>query len=391
MFHFKFLLTLALALTVQAASVAGLQKRGNGVLKLDFAVERKEPIIDVNATKSLDKRDPFDYRLTNKGSYYIADVYVGSNQQKVSVDVDTGSSDLWVIDSASGEEASYGSYDHSASSSYEYVAPGFGVAYVDKSNAQGDWVKDDVSLSPNGPTLKGQQFGDATTAKGLTYGIFGIGFQGLEAASQKYDNVPASLKKEGYINKNAYSLYLNSQDATQGSVLFGGIDHDKYSGDLHSLSIAPNDVRTRIPLESLTIGGNELAVNLDVTLDSGSTLSYLSPQLVDQIAEATGARYSWLEDMYFFDDCNDAQDVTVNFNGISITIPKEYVAGKVLTNDGTTLPGCALFFLPQDTPEYYTLGDNFLRNVYAVYDLDDRTISLAPVKYSDSENISPIS
>lgn len=391
MFHFKFLLTLALALTVQAASVAGLQKRGNGVLKLDFSVERKEPTLEVNVTESLAKRDPFDYRLTNKGSYYIADVYIGSNNQKVSVDVDTGSSDLWVIDSASGEEASYGTYDHSSSSTYQYVASGFGVEYVDESNAQGNWVKDDVALSPDGPVLKSQQFGDATAAEGVTWGIFGIGFNALEAASQEYDNVPASLKREGYINKNAYSLYLNSQDATHGSVLFGGIDHDKYSGDLHAVPIAPNDARTRIPLDSLTVDGNEIGVNVDVTLDSGATLSYLPPQIVDQIAEATGAQYSWLGGYYYFDDCSDAKDVTVNFNGVSITIPKEYTAGKLLGNNGQTVPGCPLFFLPQEKTEYCLLGDNFLRNTYAVYNLDDRTISLAPVKYTDSEDISPIS
>lgn len=44
---------------------------------------------------------------------------------------------------------------------------------------------------------------------------------------------------------------------------------------------------------------------------------------------------------------------------------------------------------PQSNP-YLVLGDNFLRNAYIVYDLDDMLISMAQVKFTDEENIEVI-
>lgn len=374
----------------EATSIpGGFQKRGDKVIKLDFnKVAGKTSYLPPVENKKK-RAGTFEFPLDNKGSYYLADIWVGSNGDKISVDVDTGSSDLWLIDSASGVSATDGSYDHSKSSSYKYVASGFSIGYADGSYAKGDWVSDKVSLIEDGSvSIPALEFGDATDTT-ITYGILGIGLPNLEAASTEYDNLPVSLKKQGYISKNAYSLYLNSAEATTGSVLFGGIDKAKYSGDLVSLPVTSSN-RLNLDVKSFSIGDVTVNTGVSTTLDSGSTISYLNPDLLSQFASKLGLTYQDGDSpFYYWDNCEDAGDLKVSFDGVDITVPKSYVTSPLQYNDGSTSPACALLVLPDD--RFNILGDNFLRNAYVVYDLDDMKISLAPVKYSTDEDISPIS
>lgn len=389
----KALYAMALALLLCSANAAsipgGLSKRGDKVVKLDFNVQRPDKKIVVTNDTSIDQLNveavsaqTIEQPLINRDVSYFTKLWLGSNAQEVDVVVDTGSSDLWVIDSASGLDADYGTYDHSSSSSYQYVASGFDIAYVDQSNAQGNWVKDKVSLSSTGPSIPDLEFGDATQAEDITYGILGIGFKLLEAASSKYSNLPYALKDYGIIDKVAYSLYLGDKGSQSGTVLFGGIDNDKYSGSLVELPIQSSN---RLDVTLKSIGG--LSVNADYTLDSGSTISTLPPTLLYRLAQQLGTD-GYTSGIYYWNNCDDVKDVTLDFDGISITIPKKDMTIELTYTNGDKFPGCGMAF--QSNSQYFILGDNFLRQVYAVYDLEDKKISLAPVKCTSSENITPI-
>ncbi|EGV61683.1 peptidase A1-like protein [Yamadazyma tenuis] len=386
--NFKVLYAIALALsfaTSNAAAVPGFQKRENGAIKLDFNIERPDKLIlNGNFTK---RADDYNYALINEGSYYVAEILVGSNQQAVKVDVDTGSSDLWVVDTSSGISGTYGVYDHTTSSTFSRIASGFAVAYADQSHAEGDWVSDTIQLGgTGGPSLKNQEFGDATTST-INFGILGIGFPINEATADKYQNVPQSLVSQGYIHKNAYSLYLDSSDAAQGSVLFGGIDHAKYSGSLVSNPVvSQNDLDLNV--NSVTTNGQTIDIGSNYVLDSGTTINYLDPTVLANLASALGAKYS-SSGFYYFDSASDAKDISVNFDGVSVTIPASYTVGAFYDGDGNALTETGFLFLPQTN--YHILGDVFLRNAYVVYDLDARTISLAQAKFTSDENITVIS
>lgn len=392
MFPSKILASILLTLStvVNAASIP-LEERGEGIVKLSFDIKYIPK--GNNTAAPLQERDESgtsELTLHNKDTYYITDLYFGSNKQKLSVNVDTGSSDLWVIDSSANADVLYGSFDSSSSSTFKGSSAPFGVAYFDESLARGTWANDDVSLSPNGPTLKGFKFGDATQVSQLTYGILGIGLTGLESTSPStYDNFPIALKKTGAIKKTAYSLYLNSKDSQTGSVLFGGIDNAKYSGDLVSFPLLDNDSRLTIKVDSISSKDQKQELDVGFTLDSGSTISYLEPSLLSELASKLGASPNG-NDFYYFQTCDDVPDLTINFNGLDVTIPSEDLRLQ-LTNKytGEPLALCGLAILPESRDNI--LGDNFLRHVYAVYDLEDKKISLANVKYSSDEDIVAIS
>lgn len=56
----------------------------------------------------------------------------------------------------------------------------------------------------------------------------------------EYDTFLDRLVKEGIIERNIFSLYLNNPNALSGSVLFGGVDYAKIDGTLTTIS---NDQR----------------------------------------------------------------------------------------------------------------------------------------------------
>lgn len=61
------------------------------------------------------------------------------------------------------------------------------------------------------------------------------------------------------IAKAAYSLYLDSSSSSEGSILFGGIDHAKYTGDLTTIDIVPKDgeyLYSQIPLSHIAASIN---------------------------------------------------------------------------------------------------------------------------------------
>ena len=92
---------------------------------------------------------------------------------------------------------------------------------------------------------------DNTTS---SIGVFGVGYPELEAVKSKYTNLPFAMKEQNLIAKVAYSLYLDSRDAVQGYILFGGIDHAKYTGDLKAFDIVQSNdkyVYSQIPLTSV--------------------------------------------------------------------------------------------------------------------------------------------
>ncbi|GEQ71138.1 hypothetical protein JCM33374_g4819 [Metschnikowia sp. JCM 33374] len=402
--------------------------------------------------------------LTNAESYYSSTLQIGSNGDQNTVLVDTGSSDLWVMASnvscfeqtsskkrsiddfplfidhplldfeeestnigrrsfkRDGPNAgtsddivgvnpsvctSLGSFNAAGSSSHKFntTAPKFSIEYGDGTFANGAWGTDTVKVGGfSVPDLSIASV-DNTTSE---FGIFGIGLAGLEVThaygnrsnGYEYENFPVRLKSTGVINKVAYSLYLNDPNAESGSVLFGAVDHAKYSGQLQTVPIIniyskifKDPIAFYVGVDSVTLGDSEQSLlisndTIPALLDSGTTLSYLPAPLVDAIAESLNGTASNVG--YYEVDCGYSTSsafISYNFSGVQIQSP---LSDLIL--EDTTGTTCYLGLVASRSRRPSAiLGDSFLRHAYVVYNLEDYEISLAPVKYSDSENIDVIS
>jgi len=98
--------------------------------------------------------------------------------------------------------------------------------------------------------------------------------------------IPDALYDAGYISSRSYSLYLDDIEEQKGSILFGGIDTAKFTGDLITLATQVdlsgdahngNYVRQDVRLTSIsgTVNGtftqlSESNYSATVTIDSGT-------------------------------------------------------------------------------------------------------------------------
>jgi Eukaryotic aspartyl protease len=156
---------------------------------------------------------------------YLVNVTVGTPPQSLQLQIDTGSSDIWLpwvnSPACNGKikRCNEGSYSNKASSSYHLLAAGiFSISYVDNTRITGDYIQDTFHVG--GATIPKMTMGLAkASAESDTTsdfeGILGIGFDHGEAyyaqTGESYPNLISQLVSTGAIHTKAYSLYLNDR------------------------------------------------------------------------------------------------------------------------------------------------------------------------------------
>ncbi|TVY43409.1 Candidapepsin, partial [Lachnellula occidentalis] len=319
-------------------------------------------------------------------------VSLGSPFQRVTVIMDTGSSELWVnpdcTNSYSSQQCtSYGRYTPSSSSTSHDVGAKFAIRYGTGS-VNGEYFTDNLSMGGTtsgigAARIQAQQFGVANTSQFSTLGIMGVGF-GYQLDTNYY-NIIDQLYVQGVTNSRAFSLDLASIDASQGSIIFGGIDTMKYIGALEKRPIIPWRLapdrysRYWIYMTSVGItppGAHSSALvtgagyNQAIFPDSGSTLSQLPAALFNSL-------------IAYFPDA-------VSQGGGAYTVPCRYrnQAGTFDFGFGNTtihvpwhewfwFDGNSCWFGAQSTQSTFLLGDSFIRSAYVVYDQDNSNVLLA--------------
>ncbi|KAI1212442.1 acid protease [Annulohypoxylon truncatum] len=345
--------------------------------------------------------------LDNEETLYFINGTLGTPAQSIRMHLDTGSSDLWVntassaLCSTSSKPCAFaGTYTANSSSTYNYVGSWFNISYVDGSGATGDYVTDTFTIG--GTTLEDFQFGVGYTSSS-EQGILGIGYAVNEvqvgrAGKASYENLPMKMKSAGQIQRNAYSLWLNDLDANTGSILFGGVDTAQYTGSLQTLPIqANNGVYSEflITLTSLSVGNTTIADNqaLAVLLDSGSSLTYLPDDMVEDIYEAVDAQYDSSTGAAYVPCSLAQQTATMDFvfSAPTISVDMNELVLDLVTANGQRptfsngVTACLFGISPAGTGTN-VLGDTFLRSAYVVYDLDNNEISLAKTNFNTTES-----
>ncbi|KIV98584.1 uncharacterized protein PV09_09631 [Verruconis gallopava] len=397
--------TLAIGASLLSLSEAiALHKRTDGPARtVQLDTHRKRTTFSAPVRDRLRKRSKtLNVQLLNEQTLYFANVSIGTPAQSLHLDIDTGSSDLWansadsnLCQSNGNYCAASGTYNANDSSTYTYVNSDFLIKYADGSYASGDYAKDTVTLG--GTALTNVQFGigyDSTSPQG----ILGVGYMTNEASiattGKTYTNVPAQMVADGVIAANAYSLWLNDLDANTGSILFGGVDTDKYHGDLSTVPvIKENGVYQEfvIALTGLTAGGQEVSnTPIAVLLDSGSSLTYLPDSTAQSLYTIFSATYDSQAGAATV-DCslaNNAATVDFSFSGINISVPMNELVIVDAVERGREI--CILGITSAGSSTS-VLGDTFLRSAYVVYDLDNNEISLAQTNFNaTSSNVQEI-
>lgn len=202
----------------------------------------------------------------------------------------------------------------------------------------------------------------------------------------------------------------SSQDDLQsssGTILFGGVDTGKYSGDLIAVPIikdasANNYTSFLLTLSSVTAvnGDGDVQKNYTtaaqaVVLDSGTTLTYLPTAMAESIFTTFNATYSDTAG-YATVDCSLASesDLALEFQFGGSDGPTIHVAlSELLLSTGSGMgmsqgrggQSATCAFGVSKSSSTYLLGDTFLRSAYVVYDLDNKEIALAQSNFNSTK------
>lgn len=383
----------------------------DGTLLLGFSHKRvDEHPIPGSYDNRLRKRaeGTLESPLENMFTFYNIEVELGTPGQQFNLLIDTGSSDMWVIDGAnpycatSRDQLSRGridcsdsgTFDQTSSSTFNVNNTDFFIRYGDGTVAEGDWATDTLTIQNQ--TIENMSFGLGLQSNS-SIGVLGIGYDTNEAtlalsSPYTYANLPIRLVQENIINTPAYSLWLNDVNADEGSLLFGGVDHAKYSGSLLKVPILKNSKTASKPTSFLIVmssvkfnSGSSSQEMLDTPyealLDSGTSLSYFPQKVANNIFQAFDANFEPNVGFYVT-TCDMTGSLDYNFSGATITVNFNQLllpltnrrGGAVTFNNGKA--ACAVGILPSNYP-FALLGDTFLRSAYVVYDLQNHEIALA--------------
>ncbi|KAJ9611142.1 hypothetical protein H2200_004325 [Cladophialophora chaetospira] len=381
-----------------------------GSFKLDFVKEQ-------NANTHLQRRGtPSEVPLVLNGLYVI-NVTVGNPPQSLSLFVDTGSSNTWFpsVDSSACQAANgscYGGigFDPAHSSSLQFLNNGSFEAAYGTGQATGDYITDTLSIGS--ATVNNLTMGLAANISGpISNGLLGMGYDSLESLAQtsgvQFPGVLTLLQQAGVIARRAFSVYLDDQESGVGSILFGGIDTSKYTGDLITVAITPNASgvydRYRVDLTAVSFLDSTGKSNLlspanmsaPCAVDTGASINILPASVSQALVEGLGAiSYAGV---YFVDCALRDSNTSVLFQfggsaGPTIKVPMSEMLGLPLGftfSDGNS--GCLLNVNQVDDVDFqsiflggFTIGDPVIQSAYVVYDVDNNEISWAQAAFNKS-------
>ncbi|MCJ1400411.1 hypothetical protein MMC11_003616 [Xylographa trunciseda] len=346
---------------------------------------------------------------------YAINVTIGTPPQSMLLQLDTGSTDIELLATSlcTNPQAvcnpkglfpvNAGSYNTSMSSTSKFLSGGAVTLYADMTSYSGSLYSDTINVagvSITNMTLSVIEKASAPPTIPIN-GIMGIGYAGLEAGvvnnhSNPYPTLIQQMKSQGLINQLAYSIYLNDKSAATGSILFGGIDNEKFTGDLATVPILQNTPpRFLVPWTSLsfsTAGTNISLLNTPVpaVLDSGASVISLTPDIVKSIVAGLGisTENGYTLPCYFGDE---QADFTFGFNNdpkATINVPLSALLNPIMVSGApqTDQNGDAMckFAVDAAASGFVNLGDSFMRSAYVVFDLENHIVGLAQARLNST-------
>ncbi|EFX01969.1 aspartic proteinase [Grosmannia clavigera kw1407] len=329
----------------------------------------------VDRTGLVKKRSQGSSVATPVDSYddaYTIPVSIGTPPQVLQLDLDTGSSDMWVFSSetdtsevngqtlyypsksstakledGSSWSINYGSVDDPSSSS--------GIVYSDTVTIAGITVNQDVEVA--------QKVSSAFTNDSAVDGLLGLGFDTLnsvypDAVPTFFDNAKSSLSKPLFT--------ADLKHEAPGTYNFGYIDSSLYTGSISYVNVDTYPGYWRFTSSGYSIGSTTFKTTALVGIaDTGTTLLYLPLSIVEAYyAKVSGAADNSNYGGYVFSCSATLPTFTFGVGSLKITIPAKYMNYGPVDTEGTTCFGGL-----QDSSDLgiNIFGDVALKSAFVVF------------------------
>ncbi|EJT98207.1 aspartic protease [Dacryopinax primogenitus] len=326
-----------------------------------------------------------DYIQSGLDLEYYGTLNLGTPFQQVTVDFDTGSSDLWVptlcVDSTT--DVLKPAFNSSKSSSYEQTIEPFQIAYG-SGEVVGTIASDTAMLS--GFRVKSQYFGAVNVMSPQflndpASGILGLAFP--QIAQTKQPPFMQQLYNAGVLDEPLFAFFLSRQE--QGAVLsIGNTDSTHYTG---GITYTPVTTQTYWEVQSTgsVVNGKAVQPSFKAAIDTGTTLIYLPSAATAALYKAIpGSREDSQQGtgMYAY-PCNSNPTVAFTFAGSSneYTIDlRDFNLGPS-EEQGMCVGGVIAMDMKDTNGEPLAIiGDEFLKSWYSVYNFDGPKVGFAKAR-----------
>ncbi|KAK4150985.1 aspartic peptidase domain-containing protein [Chaetomidium leptoderma] len=316
---------------------------------------------------------------------YLCEVSIGTEPQKIMLDFDTGSADLWV---------SHKSFNPDKSSTFKLAEDmSWKIQYGDGSSASGTVGTDIVSIG--GLTIKDQAIEvakhmSAQFSEGTMDGLLGLAFRKINTIRSHDSADPQPTPVDNMITQDdipkeaelfTSAMYSSRDHEEKSFYSFGWIDEDlvKQSGEeIAWTKIDNSEGFWMFMSESATVNGKKIPLSDNRAIaDTGTTLALVSDEVCDALyAQIKGAEYS-----------DEYQGYTIPRS----TNPAELPDFSVAVGDKEfVIQKEDLLFAPADDNVWYggvqsrgenpfdILGDAFLKSIYAIWDQGNTRFGAVP-------------
>ncbi|KAI0786690.1 aspartic peptidase domain-containing protein [Abortiporus biennis] len=355
-------------------------------LPSDEAALSSGPIIGLPDLQSpgphLNTMDLDDFAPENLDILYYGALNFGTPVQSLTVDIDTGSADLWIP--ANCRSCNTPQFNPSRSSTFQGSDDEFVVTYgVGK--AVGKLAQDVVSIG--NLKVQKQDFGivhaeSEQFTQEPNSGIMGLAFSTI--AFSKKPTFFENLLSSGQLQEPIFSVHLarGAQDGSQ--VCFGCYDKKKTTGPVNWLSVVTKTYWS-VSMEGISSGleseNKTTATDLSAVIDTGTTLIYLPDEVAAQfygtIPGARDAAAEYGEGFYVY-PCTSTLSVSLSFSGTNFTInSSDFNIGRVSEGSEDCVGG--ILGLGDGFPsDLAIIGDEFLKSWYSTYDYGNGRVGLSP-------------
>lgn len=325
---------------------------------------------------------PLGYTSTDYSNFNTIELSIGTPGQKITLALDTGSSDTWapVSDIESGL-----SFDPSSSSTYSQKERYFGTGYGDGKTVGGYWFTDTISIGSAAVSEMFMGLGIQTTMK---LGTFGLG-PSENSASQnpslglpfKYPHYTEKLSKSQDISP-VFSTWMAGEGRT-GVITFGGYDKSRFEGDLNTVSIVSGNMY-RVQSEIVTVNNYTYPHPGIYHIDTGAEQLRVPRLVYDEIVSSF-AKKTHPDGTIVCDQPSPSGSMTFRFGHGHISVPLSDLINPlkldgqdVYNGEGQKL--CVFGAFPIDNGHEFTLGGAFLRSAYILFDWENQQVGLAQAK-----------
>ncbi|KAJ3489125.1 hypothetical protein NLI96_g2352 [Meripilus lineatus] len=323
-----------------------------------------------------------DYFSTFDVLYY-GNMDFGTPPQKLSVDIDTGSSDLWIPVNCRGCANSQFTPDDS--STYDNSGKRVSVAYG-AGRVFGTLAQETVSVGEL--KVDGQNFIAANVvsdqfASEPNSGLLGLAFGTI--ASSKKPTFFENLLIDHAIDAPIFSVHLTRFKEEGSQVCFGCYDMTKTVGPPSWFPVVSRTYWT-ISMDGLSTGlgvNSTLPTKLVAVIDTGTSLIYLPKDIASDfyqmIPGAKDATADFGEGFYTY-PCSSPLAISLSFSGKPFSINMEdFNLGRVdEDSEDDNCVGGILGLGEGFDPELAIIGDEFLKSWYSVYDYAGGKVGFAP-------------